>query len=95
MTAEVKRGITWRGGVLLPQQKAHALLREKTIAAIRNAETNPDVRPLVYNKPITMRVELVERGTLPSAYARPYMKIIDGRTYEVTGDTMEEVLFRA
>jgi len=96
VTAEVKRGITWRGGVLLPQQKAHALLREKTIEAIRHAEANPDsVKPLQYAKPITMRVELVERGILPSSYAKPYMKIIDGRTYEVTGDTMEEVLFRA
>ena len=96
VTAEVKRGITWKGGVLLPQQKAHALLREKTIEAIRHAEANPDsVKPLQYAKPITMRVELVERGILPSSYAKPYMKIIDGRTYEVTGDTMEEVLFRA
>jgi len=25
---------------------------------------------------------------------RPYMKIIDGRTFEVTGDTMEEALYR-
>ena len=68
----------------------------KTIEAIRHAEANPDsVKPLQYAKPITMRVELVERGILPSSYAKPYMKIIDGRTYEVTGDTMEEVLFRA
>ena len=96
VTAEVKRGITWKGGVLLPQKKAYALLREKTIEAIRHAEANPDsVKPLQYAKPITMRVELVERGILPSSYAKPYMKIIDGRTYEVTGDTMEEVLFRA
>ena len=77
-------------------KKAHALLREKTIEAIRHAEADPDsVKPLQYTKPITMRVELVERGILPSSYAKPYMKIIDGRTYEVTGDTMEEVLFRA
>ena len=46
-------------------------------------------------KPITMRVELTERGILPSRYAKPYMTVLDGRTYEVTGDTMEEVLFRA
>ena len=38
VTAEVKRGITWKGGILLPQQKAHALLREKTIEAMRPDE---------------------------------------------------------
>jgi D-amino peptidase len=100
VTAEVKRGITWKGGILLPQKKAHALLREKTIEAIRMLESGrnvqiPKARPLVYAKPITMRVELVERGILPNQYVKPYMTIIDGRTYEVTGDTMEEVLFRA
>ena len=92
VTAEVKRGVTWKGGVLLPAQKAYDLLREKTIEAIRNAGA---AKPFVFDKPITMRVELTERGILPSSYAKPYMKIIDGRTYEVTGDTMEEVLFRA
>ncbi|MGM9624259.1 MAG: M55 family metallopeptidase [Eubacteriales bacterium] len=92
VTAQVKKGITWKGGMLLPAEKAYALLREKTIEAIRNA---PNVAPLVFDKPITMRVELTERGILPSSYAKPYMRVIDGRTYEVTGDTMEEVLFRA
>ena len=96
ITAEVKRGITWKGGILLPQKKAHALLREKTIEAIRSMEADPDsFKPLQYAKPITMRVELVERGILPNQYVKPYMTIIDGRTYEVTGDSMEEVLFRA
>lgn len=92
VTAQVKKGITWKGGMLLPAEKAYALLREKTIEAIRNAS---NVAPLVFDKPITMRVELTERGILPSSYAKPYMRVIDGRTYEITGDTMEEVLFRA
>ena len=57
VTAEVKRGITWKGGVLLPQQKAHALLREKTIETIRAMEASPEhIKPLQYDKPITMRV---------------------------------------
>jgi len=42
-----------------------------------------------------MRIELVERGHLPKPYAKPYMTILAGHTYEVTGDSMEEVLFRA
>ena len=91
MTAEVKKGITWKGGLLLPKGKAHALLREKTIEAVRNL---PNTRPLVYDKPVTLRTERTERFVMPMACAKPYMKVIDGRTYEVTGDTMEEALFR-
>lgn len=91
VTAEVKKGLSWHGAMLLPQAKAHALLREKTIEAIRGGAL---AKPLVYEKPITLRVELVERGTLPLEYAKPYMKMIDGRTFEVTGDTMEETFFR-
>ena len=91
VTAEVKKGITWRGGMLLSPAKAYAVLREKTIEAIRNFE---NTKPLVYDKPIRFRTELVERGVLPSQYGKPYMKVIDGRTFEVTADTMEEALFR-
>lgn len=92
VTAEVKKGLTWKGAMLLPQAKAHALLREKTIEAVRGAA---NAKPLVYEKPITLRVELVERGVLPMAYGKPYMRVIDGRTYEVTGETMEETFFRS
>jgi len=42
-----------------------------------------------------MRLELVERGKVPSpAAGRSYLKIIDARTYEVTGTTTREVLSR-
>jgi hypothetical protein len=36
----------------------------------------------------------VERGRLPLLASKPYMKIIDARTYEVKADTMNEALFR-
>ena len=91
VTAEVKKGITWQGGLLLPADKAYALLREKTIEAIRNY---PNTKPLVYEKPVTLRAEMLERFVMPKQQAKPYMKIIDGRTYEVTADTMETALFR-
>ena len=92
VTAEVKKGITWCGVLLLPQEKAHEVIREKTIEAVKNAA---NAKPVVYEKPITLRVELVERGMLPNAYAKPYMNVIDGHTYEVTGNTMEETFFRS
>lgn len=91
VTAEVKKGLSTQGALMLPRGKAHALLREKTIEAVRNAE---NAKPLVYDKPVTLRVELMERIALPNPLAKPYMKIIDGRTYEVVADTMEEALAR-
>jgi len=91
VTAEVKKGITWNGGMLLPAEKAYALLREKTIEAVKNI---PNAKPLVHDKPITLRAEMVERFVMPMPYEKPYMKVIDGRTYEVTADSMEQALFR-
>jgi len=41
-----------------------------------------------------MRQECVERGQVPSTHGKPYMRVIDGRTYEVEAATMEEALFR-
>ena len=90
--AEVKKGITCFGGMLLPPGKARKLIRDTAAEAYRHAE---DIRPLVWDSPVTFRVEVTERTQLPKSYAKPYMRVIDGRTYEVTGDTMEEALFRA
>lgn len=91
VTAEVKRGITWHGGFLLPAEKAHAVIRECTREAIMRM---PEMKPLVFDKPIKIRIERTERNDLPRQYSKPYMKIIDGRTYEVEGATMEEALSR-
>ena len=88
---EVKKGVTWGGGMLLPQARAHALIREKTMEAIGAFSR---MKPFEIKHPLTMRCELVERGILPGAYAKPYMRIIDGRTYEVDADSMEEALYR-
>jgi len=74
-----------------PMKQAYALLAEKAKEAYGKLAS---MKPLVYDKPITFRVEVVERNAVPNPYAKPYLKIIDGRTYEVTADTMEEALFR-
>jgi D-amino peptidase len=91
VTAEVKKGITWKGGMLLPPDKAYNLIKEKTKEAVARLT---EQKPLVFEKPIRLRVEVIERSLLPLPYEKPYMKIIDGRTYEVEGATMEEALFR-
>lgn len=91
VTAEVKKGLSWKGGVMLPAGKAYELLRQKTIEAVKNIA---NTKPLVYEKPVVLRMEYTERFVMPMACEKPYMKIIDGRTYEVTADTMEEALFR-
>ena len=91
VTAEVKKGITRNGGLMLPRAKAHALIREKTIEAVKNY---PNAELIVYDKPVTLRVEHTNKRQLPNPMQRPYMKIIDGRSFEVTGDTMEEALYR-
>ncbi len=89
--AEVKKGITWQGGILLPQEKAHAVL----IQAVKDAIARfGEMKPYVLERPIRFTVECTERSVMPSQYAKPYIKIIDGRTYEITADTMEEALFR-
>jgi hypothetical protein len=41
-----------------------------------------------------MRLELVERGKVPDPLARPDVRQIDGRTYEVTAETVEMALNR-
>lgn len=88
-TAEVKKGLTWNGAMLLPRGKAHALIRQKTIEAVRNAQK---AQLFQFEKPVRFRVELTERQRLPNRIGRPSVNIIDGRTFEVYGNSMEEAL---
>lgn len=92
VTAEVKRATSQQGAMLLTPKQAERVLYEQTVAAIENIK---NCKPLVIEKPVRFTVEMVERGFLPNQYAKPYMEIIDGRTYTVTGDTMEEALLRS
>jgi D-amino peptidase len=91
VTAEVKKGLRCFYAMLLPKEKAKALLREKVKEAIKNL---PNTKPYVLDKPVKLRIEKCERSQLPYAN-KPYIKIIDGRTYEVEGATMEEALYRS
>lgn len=93
ITAEVKKGFGLFGATMLPPAQAETCIREsvvKAIAAYRAGEY--DLYPT--EKPVRLRVEKMERIQIPNVASKPYMKIIDGRTYEVVADTVEEALFR-
>lgn len=90
-TAEVKRGLSSFGAGFIPPKRAHAIIKETAKKAVANFK---NAKPLVYNKPITFRVEMVERGQLPNTHSHD-IKIIDGRTFEVVADTVEDALYRS
>lgn len=87
VTCEVKKGMTWRGAMLLSKQKAHAKIAECTKEAIAKFR---DIPLHKLSAPYTLRVELVERGQLPRMID-PRIKLIDGRTYEITANTIAEL----
>ena len=89
-TAEVKKGITSFGAMLLPQQKAHKAIYDATFCAVREAA---DAKPFTFASPVTFRAELMERCQPPITFGKPFMKRLDGRTYEVTAPTLEEAYF--
>lgn len=87
VTAQVKKGLDVEGGILLPKEQAHERIREGAAKAVASCKT---AKPLEFESPVTMRLELVSRGRVP--VARKHVKVIDGRTYEVVGPTVEETL---
>jgi D-amino peptidase len=91
-TAQVKVGYACQGARMLSMEAAHRLIRETAAKACRNLSK---IKPLVHRKPVRMRLEKVKRGGVPSTAARkPWLKIIDGRTYEVTGSSALEAFSR-
>lgn len=89
--AQVKSGLTRFGGRLLSKDAAHELIRTKAAEAVKNYK---NIKPYKVPGPVTMRLELVSWHDVPSAEDKPYMKIIDGRTFEVTGDTFDQAWYR-
>lgn len=86
-TVETKRGLDVEGGILLSRETAHERIRSGAAEAVRRTKEIP---PYKVRKPVTMRLELVSRGRVPTT--DPRVNVIDGRTYEVTADTVEEAL---
>lgn len=91
-TAQVKVGRATAGAQLLSKAAAHALITDTAEQACRNFRK---IKPLAHRKPVTMRLEMVERKRIPgSAGNKPWLRLIDGRTYEVRGATTAEALAR-
>lgn len=93
VTAQVKKGLSIYGARHLPMEKAYELIRKKSAEAVQKVISG-DIKPYKVSTPVTLRLEVVERGRIPNIYSKPYAKIIDGHTYEVTGSSVEEALFR-
>lgn len=93
VTAQVKKGLSVTGARHMPPGKAYELIRENSSLAVKTALNNK-ISPYKVSSPVTLRLEVVERGDIPDIYSKPYIKILDGHTYEVTGDTVEEAIAR-
>lgn len=90
-TAQVKKGLSSFGGALLGPEKAHELIRA---TARRSVERLAEMKVLKTPAPVHFRVELMERIPLPNPRSCPGLKILDGRTFEVEAETVEDALFR-
>ncbi len=84
VTCEVKKGYCAFGAKMPSLDKTHALITEKTEEAVRLIGK---IAPISLDYPVRYRVELVERQQVT-----PWLKHIDGRTYEVECDSVEAVL---
>ncbi|MBQ7335520.1 MAG: M55 family metallopeptidase [Clostridia bacterium] len=92
-TAEVKKSVRCFGTCLLSPAESERRIREGVKAAIEAFQAGElDTYPT--EKPVRFRVEYTERTQLPNPVTRPYMNIIDGRTIEVSADSVEEALWR-
>lgn len=85
--AQVKKGLACQSAMLLPPRKAHEIIRTSAERAVKNIHSMKAYR---VKHPVTLRLELVSRGQVPAS--KKYVKVIDGRTYEVIGKTVEEAL---
>ncbi len=92
VTAEVKKGMTTYGAMLLPKGKAHKIIHDKTIEAVNKLS---EMKPLVFEAPIEFKIELMERIPIPTLNSKPYMNVIDGRTYSVEGNSLKEAFDKA
>jgi D-aminopeptidase len=87
VVAPVKKDLDLHGGVLLSKEKAHALIAGRAAEAVRRVHS---IRPLRIRRPVRMRLERVSRSRLPET--KLGVKVLDGRTYEVTGRDVESAL---
>lgn len=89
MTCVVKWGLTCQGARLLSKDEAHRRISEAASSAVPKASSIPLVK---ISHPVKLRTEVVERGSIPGS-ARPNIVILDGRTFEITAESVEQALY--
>lgn len=90
VVCRVKQALACQQARLLPRETAHRLIEEKAAEAVGRAGR---IAPLKVERPVTLRVEHVERLPVPRAsLLRPGLEVIDGRTFEIKAPTVEEAL---
>lgn len=85
-TCEVKKSYSCNGCLMPPLSVTRERITAKTVEAL--SRVGKIALPEV-GHPVRYRVELVERGRVPE---NPAIKHIDGRTYEITCDTLERAM---
>lgn len=91
VTVEVKKGTDRNGAMLLPLEKAQKVIYNKTLEAISKAD---QIKPVAYQKPVEVKIELTVANQIPQMISRPFMKVIDARTIAVESDNAEEAWYR-
>ena len=92
VTAEVKQGLTLYGAKLLSKEAAQTLIKKSAFEAVKKTK---EIGPVKFKMPVTMRLECVERTfTSLNNVDKPYMKVINSRTFEVVGDCFTQALHR-
>ena len=89
IAVQVKKGLGQEKGILLSQTHACRLLMLGAQKSVRSCAT---MRALRIRKPVRLRLELAGVARAPTG--RNTIRLIDARTYEVTGRTVEEALNR-
>ena len=84
VTCEVKKSFCSFGARIPSLEKTRALITRKTEEAVRKLREIPCIK---LDYPVKYRVELVERRQ-----PTPWAKHIDGRTYEMETDSVEQTL---
>lgn len=87
VTCEVKKGYHWNGAKLPSLEKTRQLIEDKTVEAIAGIK---DIPMLKLEYPVRLRLEVMERGLLSWHHNGQWL---DGRTCELTADSVEKALF--
>ena len=90
-TCQVKVGLGGQSARLLPCDVAHRRITETVMNAVKNIAT---IQMMSMSYPVTLRREMMERIPIVREGIIPGVRVIDGRTTEITASSVEEALQR-